>query len=288
MASGGTGLFESYEQDYNTLATSINRKLEKQLPNLSGGKLEHRPWWLHPCVEPRKALLRTLEREIEEADEIVCFFLTLLTLMMLNMVCSCTVWKWSWAALLPPPRTVCSPNWNNIEAITNASNRPWFVPGDFMLDYSFFSLVLTWFRPYSNNWFTWSGRNRPRRSLPIAINCWVDLRKHRMSRWLPWNNGNDYLRVHNDWMMQASAWLILIVWPWKQRKLGLLLYKHFETSENKLYEQMKPWMKPIPLLTVMCAFSKIWAEGLASCECFQYSRLILLEWLLIELFPLGL
>lgn len=57
MNSAGSELFESYEQDLNTIKESIKQKLNTQIPSLNG--------------EPRKAIIRALEREIEEADEIV-------------------------------------------------------------------------------------------------------------------------------------------------------------------------------------------------------------------------
>ncbi|KAI8384235.1 vesicle transport V-snare protein, variant [Radiomyces spectabilis] len=59
MASpaGGSELFASYEQDFKSVCDSIKSKIEDQIPNQQG--------------ETRKATVRAVERELEEADEIL-------------------------------------------------------------------------------------------------------------------------------------------------------------------------------------------------------------------------
>jgi vesicle transport through interaction with t-SNAREs protein 1 len=56
-AAGGSQLFENYEQEYRTLSLSIANKINTVLPKQIG--------------EPRKATTRAIERELEEADEIL-------------------------------------------------------------------------------------------------------------------------------------------------------------------------------------------------------------------------
>ena len=48
-SAGGSDLFASYEQDFNTICDAIRSKVEKQIPNQSGGntfvfKLAWRTW----------------------------------------------------------------------------------------------------------------------------------------------------------------------------------------------------------------------------------------------------
>ncbi|ORE12785.1 V-snare-domain-containing protein [Rhizopus microsporus] len=50
-------LFANYEQDFTSIADSIKSKIEKQIPNQKG--------------EERKATIRAVERELDEADEIL-------------------------------------------------------------------------------------------------------------------------------------------------------------------------------------------------------------------------
>ncbi|KAL1933139.1 hypothetical protein VTP01DRAFT_8817 [Rhizomucor pusillus] len=59
MASpaGGSELFASYEQDFQTVSETIKTKIEQQIPNQSG--------------EQRKATVRAAERELDEVDEIL-------------------------------------------------------------------------------------------------------------------------------------------------------------------------------------------------------------------------
>jgi hypothetical protein len=90
-AAGGSDLFESYEQDLNQLTQSITQKLTVSVPAQSGGTGgENCPSLLNPgnfaaCLtlklflysstyylEERKVTLRAVDRELEEADEIVC------------------------------------------------------------------------------------------------------------------------------------------------------------------------------------------------------------------------
>ncbi|KAF7730674.1 hypothetical protein EC973_001623 [Apophysomyces ossiformis] len=56
-SAGGSELFTSYEQEFQTLFVSIKAKIEQHVPNQSG--------------EERKATIRAIEREIDEADEII-------------------------------------------------------------------------------------------------------------------------------------------------------------------------------------------------------------------------
>jgi vesicle transport through interaction with t-SNAREs protein 1 len=53
----GLELFESYESDYSQLASSIKNKLDVEVKEKKG--------------ESKKTLLRAVQRELEEADEIV-------------------------------------------------------------------------------------------------------------------------------------------------------------------------------------------------------------------------
>jgi len=54
---GGSTLFETYEGDYNTISNSLSRKINSQIPSLSG--------------EAKKEAIRAAQREIEEADELI-------------------------------------------------------------------------------------------------------------------------------------------------------------------------------------------------------------------------
>ncbi|KAI8975173.1 t-SNARE [Mycotypha africana] len=56
MASGSE-LFNNYEQDFTTLTESIKSKIEQQIPSQSG--------------EERKTTIRSVERELDEANEII-------------------------------------------------------------------------------------------------------------------------------------------------------------------------------------------------------------------------
>ncbi|KAI8354012.1 t-SNARE [Blakeslea trispora] len=56
-STGGSELFASYEQDFTSITDSIKKKIDQQLPNQKG--------------EDRKATIRAVEREIDEADEIL-------------------------------------------------------------------------------------------------------------------------------------------------------------------------------------------------------------------------
>ncbi|CAG8618049.1 11561_t:CDS:10 [Funneliformis caledonium] len=57
MNTGGSDLFESYEQDFSQVARSIEVIINSTIPSQSG--------------EKRKTTIRAAEREIEEADEII-------------------------------------------------------------------------------------------------------------------------------------------------------------------------------------------------------------------------
>ncbi|KAI7900148.1 t-SNARE [Cokeromyces recurvatus] len=56
-SAGGSELFSSYEQDFTILTESIKSKIEQHIPNQKG--------------EERKATIRAVEREIDEANEIL-------------------------------------------------------------------------------------------------------------------------------------------------------------------------------------------------------------------------
>ncbi|KAL1919403.1 uncharacterized protein VTP21DRAFT_2096 [Calcarisporiella thermophila] len=56
-APAGSELFQSYEQDYTTLADSLQAKIQHHIPSQTG--------------EQKKTTVRAAERELEEADEIV-------------------------------------------------------------------------------------------------------------------------------------------------------------------------------------------------------------------------
>ncbi|KAF1807512.1 t-SNARE [Mucor lusitanicus] len=56
-SAGGSELFSSYEQDFTSITDSIKQKIEHQIPTQKG--------------EERKAVIRAVEREIDEADEIL-------------------------------------------------------------------------------------------------------------------------------------------------------------------------------------------------------------------------
>jgi hypothetical protein len=74
-AAGGSGLFENYEQDYSNISTSISRKINTQIPSQAGGKAlckRVRSWvGLIRPTEAKKVTIRAVEREFEEAEEIV-------------------------------------------------------------------------------------------------------------------------------------------------------------------------------------------------------------------------
>ena len=64
MDSSPTALFDSYEQDFKQIIHSIREKLEGDAKDVQG--------------EQRKAALRRVEMELDEADEMVCVVLSLL------------------------------------------------------------------------------------------------------------------------------------------------------------------------------------------------------------------
>lgn len=78
MAS--SDLFANYEQDFTSITESIKEKLERQIPNQKGGKkikikikktATRITKKIIIIIEERKATIRAIEREIDEADEIV-------------------------------------------------------------------------------------------------------------------------------------------------------------------------------------------------------------------------
>jgi vesicle transport through interaction with t-SNAREs protein 1 len=71
-----TQLFESYEADFQLLVSSIKDKLEGGGKSLQGGAyVLPPPTFLtsSPQTEQRKAALRKVEIELDEADDIVRF-----------------------------------------------------------------------------------------------------------------------------------------------------------------------------------------------------------------------
>lgn len=74
-STGGSELFSSYEQDFNSIIESIKSKIEQQIPNQRGGKeftIETLTLsYASICLEERKATIRAVEREIDESEEIV-------------------------------------------------------------------------------------------------------------------------------------------------------------------------------------------------------------------------
>jgi vesicle transport through interaction with t-SNAREs protein 1 len=79
-SAGGSELFSNYEQDFTSLTEGIKIKIEKQIANQTGGKANSDIRGSVACkitviiiikIEERKATIRAVEREIDEADEIV-------------------------------------------------------------------------------------------------------------------------------------------------------------------------------------------------------------------------
>lgn len=75
-SAGGSELFSSYEQDFTSVTDSIKIKIEQQIPNQKGGKHKYLLYLKKKSahtllIEERKATIRAIEREIDEADEIV-------------------------------------------------------------------------------------------------------------------------------------------------------------------------------------------------------------------------
>ena len=64
MDNSPTALFDSYEQDFKQIILAIREKLEGDAKDVQG--------------EQRKAALRRVEMELDEADEMVCVVLSLL------------------------------------------------------------------------------------------------------------------------------------------------------------------------------------------------------------------
>lgn len=61
MENSPTALFDSYESDFNEIVRSIREKLEGDADDARG--------------EQRKAALRRVEMELDEAEEMVCIIL---------------------------------------------------------------------------------------------------------------------------------------------------------------------------------------------------------------------
>lgn len=76
MDNSPTSLFDSYEQDFKQIISSIKEKLEGDAKDQQGGGMslswvETNTEW--PCcgIEQRKTALRRVEMELDEADEMV-------------------------------------------------------------------------------------------------------------------------------------------------------------------------------------------------------------------------
>lgn len=72
MSQNSSALFQNYEQDYDNICSSIASKFKNHLPEQTGGTLALSFFKFILPLEPRKATIRALERELEEAQEIVC------------------------------------------------------------------------------------------------------------------------------------------------------------------------------------------------------------------------
>jgi vesicle transport through interaction with t-SNAREs 1 len=64
-------LFDAYDADYQHLISSIKTKLDVEIKNQQGGKCLSLSCCLLSQVEQRKATLRRVEIELDEADDIV-------------------------------------------------------------------------------------------------------------------------------------------------------------------------------------------------------------------------
>ena len=78
MDDSPTNLFDSYEQDFRHIISGISDKLEGNGKNQQGGKrIAQSAVFRYPNLsllasEQRKAALRKVELELDEADDIVC------------------------------------------------------------------------------------------------------------------------------------------------------------------------------------------------------------------------
>lgn len=78
MDDTSTALFDSYEQDFRHIISGISDKLEGNGKSQQGGKriiqsaVLPRPDLSFLVSEQRKAALRKVELELDEADDIVC------------------------------------------------------------------------------------------------------------------------------------------------------------------------------------------------------------------------
>ena len=76
MNSSPTALFDSYEQDFQQFIGTIQQKLEAEGSDDRGGKKVHSSLSTVlrndlASLEQRKAVLRRVEMELDEADEMV-------------------------------------------------------------------------------------------------------------------------------------------------------------------------------------------------------------------------
>ena len=75
MDSSPTSLFDSYEQDFQQILQSIREKLEGDGSEQRGGAYmptQHTFLYFNsPLTEQKKAALRRVEMELDEADEMV-------------------------------------------------------------------------------------------------------------------------------------------------------------------------------------------------------------------------
>jgi vesicle transport through interaction with t-SNAREs 1 len=81
MDSSPAALFDSYDQDFQQIIQSIREKLDGEANDQRAGKLIGLSLYpglvLNWCLglEQRKATLRRVEMELDEADEMVCRYL---------------------------------------------------------------------------------------------------------------------------------------------------------------------------------------------------------------------
>lgn len=78
MDSSPASLFDSYEQDFQQILQSIRQRLEGDGSDQRGGTSEtHLVCFSRPqffSSEQKKAVLRRVEMELDEADEMVCTY----------------------------------------------------------------------------------------------------------------------------------------------------------------------------------------------------------------------
>jgi vesicle transport through interaction with t-SNAREs 1 len=76
MDSSPASLFDSYEQDFQQILQSIRQRLEGDGSDQRGGMpdIAYLVRFTSPPPEQKKAVLRRVEMELDEADEMVCIY----------------------------------------------------------------------------------------------------------------------------------------------------------------------------------------------------------------------